>query len=127
MATLQEITMNLEALNNISGPNVTEYTNNTLEGFMSKIPENANAVTNNLYGISVLVIIGFWIYWLITDKGQYGEFRFSSLKGLGITLGIISILGINLLSCGLMASFIHVSILITLFTLILVWNIILEI
>lgn len=103
-----EYAINWSYLNNISIPDYN-ITNLTAQELMNKVPETANSITNNYYGLIVLTIMLIFLYWVLTDKTQYGYFRFSEIRGLGISLGIVSIFGIVMLNTGLITNIIHVT------------------
>lgn len=120
---VQEYYINWSVLTDATVPDLN-LTNATMQEIMNRVPETANSITNNYYGIIVLLTIGIFLYWVLTDKTQFGYFRYSEIRGLGISLGIISIFGIVMLSIGLITNIIHISMLFTLFTMTLIYTII---
>ena len=120
---ISEYTINWSSLNNLTPPDLN-LTNVTVSDLMDRVPETANTVTNNYYGIVVLLLMGMFIYWLLTDKTQFGYFKYSEIRGLGIALGIISIFGIVMLSIGYITNIMHVSTIFTLYLIALGYTII---
>lgn len=97
-------------------------TNVTAQQLLERVPETANSMTDGYYGIIVLMIIGIFLYWLMTDKTNFGYFKYSEIRGLGISLGVISIIGVVMLSIGYIVNFIHVATLVTLFSLTIMYT-----
>lgn len=123
-ANFSEIGINFSVFDNISIPGITNFTNQTKQEFIESIPALANSTTDGYYGIVILVTLTIFLIQMFTDITQYGLFRYSTIRGLGIALGIASTIGIIMLSIGYMTNFIHLSIVITLYILILVYIII---
>ena len=113
---LTEIPINWSAFESASSIDFN-LTNLTSQELMNRIPESANTITGGYYAIVVLMVIGIFLYWLFTDKTQFGYFKYSEIRGIGISLGIISILGIVMLSVGFAVHFQHIAMLITLHSL----------
>ena len=105
---IAEYTINWSYLNTITAPDYN-LTNVTATELLNRVPETANTITNNYYGLIVLTIMLIFLYWVLTDKTQFGYFNYSEIRGLGISLGIVSIFGIVMLSTGLITNIIHVT------------------
>ncbi len=116
-----EIGINFDVFNNVTFSEFSDLTNLTRNEFIESIPEIANSSTGGYYGIIILIIMGIWLIWMLSDKTQYGLFRYSSIRALAITLGIILTFGINMVQIGYMTNFVHLSILTTFFILIYVY------
>ena len=116
-----EIGINFDVFANVSQglEGLTNLTNQTAQEFIANVPVQANALTGGYYGIVVLIIMGIFLLQLFSDVSQYGLFRYSSVRALAITLGIMSIFGIMMISVGFMTSYIHLSVVVTLY--ILLW------
>jgi hypothetical protein len=121
---IEEYTINWSSLNNISPPDLTNITNATAQEVINNIPATANNLTNNYYGIIVLTALGIFLYWVLSDKTQYSYFKYSEIRAIGISLGIINTFGIVMLSIGHITNIIHISTLFTLYMLSLGYTII---
>jgi hypothetical protein len=118
---ISEYTINWSAFEN-AGTIDFNLTNVTAQELMNRIPENANNMTDGYYGIVVLIIMGIFLYWVLTDKTQYGYFKYSEIRGLGISLGVISIFAAVMLSIGYMVNIMHAATLVTLYTITVVYT-----
>lgn len=105
---IESFEINWNALNNFSQIDYN-MTNITSQELMNRVPETANTMTNGYYGIIVLVILAVFLYWIYTDKTQFGNFRYSEVRGLGLSLGVSTIMGLNMLSIGLITNVIHLT------------------
>jgi hypothetical protein len=121
-ANFTPIGINFSALNNLTLPDFG-FTNLTKSEFIDYIPQNANAVTNDYYGLIVLVILLIFLLWFLTDVSQYGYLRYNSTRAFGIALGITSTIGIVMLSINYAVNFIHIGIMVALFIILLVYTI----
>ena len=115
-----EIGINFNVFQNTSFSDFN-ITNQTKQQFIESIPETANNVTDGYFGIIILFVMGIWLMWMLTDSTQFGLFRYSSIRALTITLGIMLTFGINLLQIGYMTSFVHLTILSTFFTILFIY------
>lgn len=118
------IGINFDVFNNVSFDAFSSITNQSKIQFIESIPETANTLTDGYIGIVMLIIMGIWLVWMLTDISQFGLFRYSTIRGLGIALGIMAVFGINLVQIGFMTSFIHLTILTNLYLLILIYIIV---
>ena len=103
---------------------LTNLTNTTPANFIANIPVHANEVTGGWYGIIILIAMGIFLVAMLTDITQYGIFRYSSVRGLTIALGIMSTFGIMMMSVGFMTNYIHLTSIVTLYLLLLIYIII---
>lgn len=116
-----EIGINFNVFQNVSFDQFNNLTNQTQAEFIQSIPNTANSVTYGLYGIVILLILGIFLMWMLSDQTQFGLFRYTSIRALGITLGIILSFGINMIQIGYMTNFIQLTILNTFFIIIFIY------
>ena len=114
MPQIQKIS-NIEALQNLTAPNITEYTSVTPETLTEAIRQNAQSITNNWHGIIVLIILSIFLFYILSKKGQYGSFRYSNIKAMGISLGITTIIGIVMINIGFLTNFKFLGVLLILY------------
>ena len=105
-----------------SSPPAFNWTNYTKEQFIDEIPAQANALTGDYYGIIVLMAISVFLLWVLTEKTNYGFFRYSHIRALGLSLGIVSVLGVAMVQVGYMTNYIHLGILIALYSLMIIYT-----
>ena len=120
-ANFSEVGINFSVFNNLSFPDLINITNVTKQEFIESIPAIANQTTNGYYGIVVLVVLLIFITWMLSDISQFGLFRYSTIRSLGIALGIVLTFGIMMVAVGYMTSFIQLSILSVLYTIVLLY------
>lgn len=116
-----EIGFNFSVFDSITFDEFNNLTNQTGQEFIESIPATANSITDGYYGIIILIVMGIWLIWMLSDQTQFGYFRYSSVRALAITLGIMITFGVNMIQIGFMTSFIHLTILTTLFTIIFLY------
>lgn len=119
-----EIGINYSAFNNVSFESINNITNQSSNQFIESIPATANSITDGWFGIVMLVVMGIWLLWMLMDQTNFGYFRYSSVRALGISLGIVITFGINMVQIGWMTSFIHLTILTTIYIMVLSYIII---
>lgn len=122
-ANFTPIGINFDALNNLTAPEFG-FQNFTQSQLIDYIPQNANTVTGDLYGVVVLSVLLIFLMWMLTDLTQFGVFRYNGIRAFGISLGIVSTIGIMMLSINYAVNFIHVSIMVALYIIMLVYIII---
>lgn len=123
MENFSNIGINFDVFENTSAL-YFNFTNMTKEEFIAHIPEQANAITNDYYGIIVLFVLGIFLIWMLSDISQYGLFRYNSTRAFGIALGIMSTIGIMMMSVGYMTNYIHLSTIVALYLMMLIYTII---
>lgn len=118
-----EVGINFSVFENVGDglTGLTNLTNTTTQQFINNIPIQANILTDGYYGIIVLIVMAIFLLSMLTDITQYGLFRYSSVRGLAIALGITSTFGIMLVSVGFMTNYIHLTTIVTLYLLLLVY------
>jgi len=116
-----EIGINFNVFENVSFSEINGLTNQTQQEFIQSIPAVANTITGGYVGIIILLTMGVFLLWMLSDQTQFGLFRYSTLRALGISLGIIITFGINMIQIGYMTSFIQLNILVTFFILIFIY------
>ena len=104
---ITKIGLNLTAIQNITGP-VFDIKNNT-EDFLNDIPAKANEVTEGYLGIIVLSgLFTFLFYKISYDLNYGGDFGHSTLRAMGISSAICSIMGLISLNLGYFTNYYHV-------------------
>ena len=72
---------------------------------MRVVPERANEISGGYYGVIILMIIGIYYYWFLTDKSPTATMRYSNIRALCMAVGVMLILGINLVQIGYICQF----------------------
>lgn len=124
VANFSEIGINFSVFNNVNFPEFSNITNSTTQQFIENIPIQANNVTGGYYGIVVLVTLGIFLIWMLSDITQFGLFRYSTVRALGIALGIMETMGVMMMAVGYMTNFVHLTIIGTLYIIVLVYIIV---
>ena len=103
---MQKIGLNLDVLRNISTPNIS------ISGNPSTIVENikntVNQLTYNYYGLGVMVTLFFFLVWKIGRGIDAMNEQYSSLRSIGISAGVVAILGLQMLNLGYFSDYYHV-------------------
>lgn len=118
-----EIGINFNAISNLTAPDFN-LTNKTTAELINSLPQNANAMTYDYYGIIILVVLGIFLMWLFSDRTQYGEFQYNNTRSMGISMGIMLTMGIIMVSVNYMTNIIHLGIILGIYLLILLYTVI---
>jgi hypothetical protein len=118
----EKIGLNLSALQNITAPSYSDFNISTdPTQIANQIPEKANLVTNNFLGLSIMIALFLYLVFKLGDvlglKGQ----PFSTIRSVGISAGIVSIIGFQMIMIGYFTEFYHVIIFVTIFLVSLLW------
>jgi hypothetical protein len=104
--TIDRIGLNLSALSDISAPNIS--INQTATGILNQLPVTANDSTGGFFAYIVLATIFIITYWYISDKSPLGDFRYSDIRALNLSLGITASIGLTLVTIGFIYSWMAV-------------------
>lgn len=117
-----KIGLNLSALRNLTPPNMTDFnlSTNPLE-IANQIPEKANIVTNNFFGLGIMVSLFIYLIWKLGDRLEFAGKEFSSLRTVGISAGIVTLIGFQMMVIGYFTEFSHLVIFVGIFLLSFVW------
>ena len=99
---ISKIGVNLSKINEVAAPNITIETDPSL--LISDIVDNVNEKTNNLWGFGSLIVMFIILYTIITNQSQESLFKYTKLRGLVISLGIVCIFAITMSEIGIMYS-----------------------
>ncbi len=105
--SIAEIPMNLTGLTNITSPSLSVVTNP--ENIFQQIVNNANTYTSQWLGFFMLLSISFILYWSLSDRSPFGDFKYDDMRALSISLGIASIIGVKAIELGLIMNFVTVA------------------
>lgn len=118
---ISQIGLNFSKLNNMTTP-VFNFTTQTKSEFIDSIPASANSLTNHYFGLIILLVISIFLFWVLTEKVNYGFFRYSEIRGLGITFALVSIIGIKMIMIGYITNVIHLGYFVGLYMLMLIYT-----
>lgn len=123
-ANFSEVGINFSIFQDVNFNSLNNLTNVTKEEFINSIPQQANTLTDGYYGIVVLIVLGIFLIQMFSDISQYGLFRYSTVRALGMALGIMTTFGVVMINIGFMTNFIHLSVISTLYLIVLLYIII---
>ena len=108
---VDKIGINFSALNNLNPINLSLP--NTTAGMINEIPKVSNQITGGYLGLIILSLL--FIYMLITlsDKTEFGGFRYSIIRAMGIASGMAGTVGILMVNIGYFTDFFHAVIFLT--------------
>lgn len=96
--SVEKIGINFSNFENL--PQIDFNISNTTSGFINDIPIKANQYTQNFLGIILPIGLFVFLYYILSDKSQIGQFGYSTLRALGISSGIVGIIGMFMLNVG---------------------------
>lgn len=97
----QNVTMNLNALSNITPFNSSGYANINLD----TIVDSANSYTNDLWVFGALSVFFIISYVALTDKTGFTNFGFDDMRGLFVSFAICIIMAVQLIEIGWSVNF----------------------
>ena len=98
--------LDLNALTTITPPNIS--INQTATALLQEFPANANAIPGGFFPYLVLGAIFIITYWYLSDKTPLGDFRYSDIRALTLSLGITASVGITQITIGFIESWMAV-------------------
>jgi len=107
-------------LNNVTPLNLSVPS--TKEEWFAKIPETANRLTNNYYGLFASIIGFIFLFWYISDLSPYGDFRYSKVRTVAIASCIVSILGFMMMYLGFFVEFFHIAVFLVITMIFTIWT-----
>lgn len=116
---LQKIGVNLSVLEDIELPDFN-LTNNSKD-LLNQIPEKANAYTGGYVGTVILSALFIFLYYVLSDTGIMGDFKYSKIRALGIATGICGVVGSIMLMIGYFTQLYPVVFCVVIFMLSLIW------
>lgn len=115
-----KIGINFDGLQDIEPLNIE--TPSTAEGFIQQGIDKANEFTNGYLGLMVSSTMFLYLVYTLTDTSEFGSFRYSYIRGIGIAASIVSIFGILALIGGIFNNFYHIVIFMTISLLATIWE-----
>jgi len=103
---IEKVGLNLTALSNIQSPNIS--IEQTATAILQELPVNANNMTGGLFPYIILGTMFIITYWMLSDKTNLGDFRYSDMRALTLSFGIGSSVGIVQITTGMIYSWMAV-------------------
>lgn len=103
---IDKVGLDLNALTTMTPPNIS--INQTATAILQEFPANANAITGGFFPYLVLGAIFIITYWYLSDKTPLGDFKYSDIRALTLSLGITASVGITQITIGFIESWMAV-------------------
>lgn len=103
---MQKVGINLSVLNNISTPTIN--VSNSTEEILLQIPQKANEITGNFFGLGVMTALFFFLVWKLGEGINTINDQYSTIRSVGIAAGISGLMGLQMLNFGFFTEFYHV-------------------
>jgi len=116
---LNKIGINLSAIGNLTAPDFNLST--TPSGFLDDIPARANAITSGYFGLIALGGLFAYLFYVLRDQTEFGRFKFSNIRALGVASGIVSTIGMVGLNIGYFVNYWHIVIFMSVCMLSTIW------
>jgi len=118
----EKIGINLTKLQNLTPPNMTDFniSTNPLE-IINQIPAKANEVTHNYFGFGIMFSLFIYLVWKLGDRLEFEGEQFSTLRTVGISAGIVSLIGFQMMVIGYFREFSHLVLFVGIFLTAFVW------
>ena len=100
---------------NIANVNLTLNIPEKTNEWIPAIIQTANTSTNGLFTFIMMFVWWFILFYIVSDKTPFGDFRFSDPRAFAISLGITTVLGITMLETGFFTNLKSVAVFLVLF------------
>ena len=96
--------LNISGLDNISAPNITIPT--TGKELIAEIPRKAQELVGIAF-LTHIILGGFAVlmYWILSDKSPFGEFKYSDIRAMFLASSITSVMGVVMLDIGFLNNY----------------------
>jgi len=101
-----KVGFNTTPLTEINPPSVN--ISNTTSGFMNQLPQKANELTGGYFGLGIMITLFFFLIYKLGKGQEFSNEQFSTARSVGISGGVVSIMGINFLALGYFTNYYHV-------------------
>ena len=101
-----KVGLNTTPLTEINPPSVN--ISNTTSGFMNQLPQKANEMTGGYFGLGIMITLFFFLIYKLGKGQEFSNEQFSTARSVGISGGVVSIMGINFLALGYFTNYYHV-------------------
>lgn len=108
-----KIGFNATGVTNTTAPDFNISTN--VSQFVNDIPLRANEYTGGFIGSIIMFGLFALLYYRISDPSQFGEFKYSQVRSLGIASGITGVIGLVMYPLGYFTQIYFVMLFIVLF------------
>jgi hypothetical protein len=116
---MDKIGFNITGLDNLTAPTFDAPTSSA--DFLGKATIRINELTGGYFGLIVLSTLFIYLWWILADRTEYGDFRYSLTRSLGIASMICGIMGYFMVSFGYFSEFSHVGVFLGLGMITTVW------
>lgn len=104
---IEKVGLNISGISNIPAPDLD--VNYTAIEFLNMLPQNADTITGGYFAYFVLIVMFIVTYWYLSDKSEFGVFRFSDLRALTLSLLITGSMGVMMVMSGFFYSWVAVT------------------
>jgi len=117
-----KVGMNLTALEDITPLNYSDFNISTTPSeIVNQIPAKANTLTNNYLGLGIMVTLFLYLVFKLGDALELQGQPFSTIRSVGISAGIVSIVGFQMVMIGYFKEFYHVIIFVVILLISVIW------
>jgi len=102
---MNKIGLNLSVLNNLSAPNISIGSG---EEIANSLSSSANTQTSNYFGLGVMVTLFFYLVWKLGRGTDVINEQFASIRSVGVSAGVVSIIGLMFINLGFFSEYYHV-------------------
>jgi len=118
----EKIGINFTGLRNLTPPNISTFNISTDPNeLINDIPAKANFVTQNYFGLGIMIVLFFYLVLRLGDLLELGGQQYSYLRTVGISAGVVSIIGYQMLLIGYFTEIYHVVIFMTILLISFIW------
>ena len=116
---MNKVNLNLSALTEATPPNVSVPS--TASEFVTELPAKANELTNNYFGLGIMVSLFFFLIWKLGQGKEFLNEQYSTIRSVGISAGVVSIIGLQAISLGYFTNYYHIVIFIGILLVCVIW------
>jgi len=103
---IEKVGLNLDALKDIDVP--TYNASKTAEEWSREFITQANVMTNDFFGLGTMLVLFFYMIWKLGTGLTEANEQFSTVRAIGISAGVTSMIGLTMLNVGIFTQYFHV-------------------
>ena len=94
---------------------------NITNDFLIQVPIKANELTGGYLGMIISVPMFLFLFIYLSDFSQFGQFRYTKLRAMGLSACIVTVMGFVALACGFFNNYYHIVIFATILAIVTIW------
>ena len=122
----EKVGFNITAIEDFTVPTYADFNiSNSSTELINSIPEKAQAATTvngfSYLGVGIMLTLFFYLIWKLGDALELREQPYSTIRSVGISAGVVGILGTQMLALGFFVEFYPVAMFLSIMLVATLW------